>query len=81
MYRNAFGLDRRIVNKVLDEAVICRRERIAITTFMIAHDPYLQNFVHELTQANQGRAYYSSLDNLGEFIFEDYVRNRRKKTR
>jgi len=81
MYRNAFGLDRRIVNKVLDEAVICRRERITVTTFMIARDPYLQNFVHELTEANQGRAYYASLDNLGEFIFEDYVRNRRKRVR
>jgi uncharacterized protein with von Willebrand factor type A (vWA) domain len=81
MYRNAFGLDRRIVNKVLDEAVICRREGIAITTFMIAHDPYLQNFVHELTEANQGRAYYASLDNLGEFLFEDYIRNRRKRLR
>ena len=81
MYRNAFGLDRRIVNKVLDEAVICRREGIAITTFMIARDPYLQNFVHELTEANQGRAYYASLENLGEFIFEDYIRNRRKRLR
>ena len=81
MYRNAFGLDRRIVNKVLDEAVICRREGIAITTFMIARDPYLQHFVRDLTTANQGRAYYASLDNLGEFLFEDYVRNRRKKMR
>ncbi len=81
MYRNAFGLDRRIVNKVLDEAVICRREGIAITTFMIARDPYLQNFVHQLTEANQGRAYYASLENLGEFIFEDYIRNRRKRLR
>ena len=81
MYRNAFGLDRRIVNKVLDEGVICRREGIAITTFMIAHDPYLQNFVRELTESNQGRAYYASLDNLGEYIFEDYIRNRRKRLR
>jgi uncharacterized protein with von Willebrand factor type A (vWA) domain len=81
MYRNAFGLDRRIVNKVLDEAVVCRREGIAITTFMIARDPYLQNFVRELTEANHGRAYYASLDNLGEFIFEDYIRNRRKRVR
>ncbi len=81
MYRNAFGLDRRIVNKVLDEAVICRREGITITTFMIARDPYLQNFVRELTEANQGRAYYADLDNLGEFIFEDYLRNRRKRLR
>ena len=81
MYRNAFGLDRRIVNKVLDEAVVCRREGIAITTFMIARDPYLQKFVRELTTANQGRAYFASLDNLGEFLFEDYVRNRKKRMR
>ncbi len=81
MYRNAFGLDRRIVNKVLDEAVVCRREGIAITTFMIARDPYLQNFVRRLTEANQGRAYFAGLDDLGAFIFEDYIRNRRKKVR
>jgi len=81
MYRNAFGLDRRIVNKVLDEAVVCRREGVTITTFMIARDPYLQNFVQELTEANHGRAYYADLDNLGEFLFEDYVRNRRKRLR
>ena len=81
MYRNAFGLDRKIVNKVLDEAVACRREGIAITTFMIARDPYLQKFVHELTEANQGRAYYSSLDDLGDYVFEDFVRNRRKRVR
>lgn len=81
MYRNAFGLDRRIVNKVLDEAVICRREGISITTFMIARDPYLQNFVRELTESNHGRAYYASLDDLGGYIFEDYIRNRRKRLR
>ncbi|QXD14132.1 VWA domain-containing protein [Rhodocaloribacter litoris] len=81
MYRNAFGLDRRIVNKVLDEAVICRREGIVITTFMIARDPYLQDFVRRLTEANRGRAYYASLDELGTFLFEDYIRNRRKTVR
>ena len=80
-YKNVFGLDRRIVNKVLDEAVICRRESITITTFMIARDPYLQGFVRRLTEANRGRAYYASLDNLGEFLFEDYVRNRRRRVR
>jgi Ca-activated chloride channel homolog len=79
LYKNSFGLDRKIVNRVLDEAVKCRREKISITTFMIASDPYLQNFVRELTEANKGRAYYSSLNDLGGFIFEDYIRNRRKK--
>ncbi len=79
IYKNSFGLDPRIVNKTLDEAVQCRREKITISTFMVARDPYLINFVEELTKANQGRAYYSQLQNLGEFIFVDYIRNRRKK--
>ena len=81
LYKNSFGLDRKIVNKVLDEAVKCKREQISITTFMIARDPYLQNFVRELTDANQGRAYYSSLNKLGGYIFEDYIRNRKKNVR
>ena len=81
LYKNSFGLDRKIVNKVLDEAVKCRRENITITTFMIARDPYLQKFIREMTEANHGKAYYSSLDNLGEFVFEDYIRNKRKRMR
>jgi uncharacterized protein with von Willebrand factor type A (vWA) domain len=46
---------------------------------MVARDPLLVNFVEELTKVNKGRAYYSSLNNLGEFIFVDYIRNRRKR--
>lgn len=81
LYKNPYGLDRRIVNKVLDEAAICRREGVPITTFMIARDPTLQQFVRQLTEVNKGRAYYSRLDDLGGFLFEDYVRNRRKTVR
>ena len=79
LYKNSFGLDPRIVNKTLDEAVACRRERVTISTFMVARDPYLINFIEELTKANKGRAYYSQLQKLGEFIFVDYIRNRRKR--
>ncbi len=79
LYKNSFGLDPRIVNKTLDEAVQCRREKVTVSTFMVAQDSYLINFVEEFTKANQGRAYYSSLSNLGEYIFVDYIRNRRKR--
>jgi Ca-activated chloride channel family protein len=79
LYKNSFGLDPRIVNKTLDEAVQCRREKIVVSTFMVAQDPYLINFVEEFTKANQGRAYYTSLKNLGEYVFVDYLRNRRKR--
>jgi uncharacterized protein with von Willebrand factor type A (vWA) domain len=78
-YKNSFGLDRKIVNKTLDQAAKCRRLNIAVTTFMIARDPYLQQFVREFTKTNNGRAFYSSLSGLGDYIFEDYIRNRRKR--
>jgi uncharacterized protein with von Willebrand factor type A (vWA) domain len=78
LYKNSFGLDPKIANKTLDEAAACRREKIKITTFMIAQDPYLVDFIKEFTKANNGKAYYSSLNNLGEHIFVDFIKNRRR---
>jgi len=79
LYKNPFGLDMRIVNRTLEEADLCRRQRVIITTFMIATDPTLTEFVEKMTQINRGRAYFASPYNLGEFIFADYIRNRRKR--
>lgn len=81
IYKNPFGLDLKIVNRTLEEAEMCRRQRIVITTFMIATDPALQDFVERLTQVNRGRAYFASPDRLGEFILADYLRNRRHRVR
>lgn len=80
-YKNSFGLDRKILNKTLNLAAQCRRLKIPVTTFMIASDPYLKEFVKEFTEVNNGSAYYSSLQGLGDLIFEDYKRNRRKNIR
>ncbi len=80
-YKNSFGLDRRIVNRCLELATQAKKAKIGITTFMIASDPYLQQFVADFTEANQGKAFYSSLKGLGEFVFHDYQRNRRKNVR
>ncbi len=77
-YMNSFGLDRKIVNKTLNEAAICRRLKIPITTFMIAQDPYLQQFVEEFTETNNGKAFYTSLNGLGDFLFQDFENNKRK---
>ncbi len=77
-YKNSFGLDRKIVNKTLTIAAQARRLSIPITTFMIASDPYLKQFVQQFTEVNNGRAYYSGLDGLGGFVLEDFQKNRRK---
>ncbi len=78
-YKNSFGLDRMIVNKCINLAVQCKRSKIDITTFMVANDSYLQDFVDEFTEANQGKAYFTGLKGLGEMIFRDYTTNKRKK--
>jgi uncharacterized protein with von Willebrand factor type A (vWA) domain len=77
-YQNSFGLDRKVINKTLTMAAQARRLNIPITTFMIATDPYLQQFVREFTQVNNGKAYFSGLNGLGDFIFEDFERGKRK---
>ncbi|MDH5367267.1 MAG: hypothetical protein OEW67_09790 [Cyclobacteriaceae bacterium] len=78
-YKNSFGLDPKILNKTLNLATQCKKINIPITTFMIASDPYLKEFVKDFTEANNGSAYYSSLQGLGHLVFEDYKNNRRKK--
>jgi uncharacterized protein with von Willebrand factor type A (vWA) domain len=81
LYKNPFGLDEKIVNRTLDEAVLCRRRGIPITTFMVAEDPLLVRFVEDLARRNHGRAYFTGLDDLGGAVFRDFVRNRRKHVR
>ncbi|WP_025762005.1 vWA domain-containing protein [Dyadobacter tibetensis] len=77
-YKNSFGLDRKIISKTLTLAAQARKLDIPVTTFMIASDPYLKQFVQDFTRVNNGRAYYSNLQGLGGFVLEDFQRNRRK---
>ncbi|MGB5941918.1 MAG: VWA domain-containing protein [Leeuwenhoekiella sp.] len=80
-YKNSVGLDPYIVNKCYSMAAQARKLKIPITTFMIAQDPYLMKFIQEFTQANQGKAFYTGLQGLGEMIFEDYESNRKRRIR
>lgn len=78
-YMNSNGLDEYITEQCYNQAAQARKLHIPITTFMIARDPYLQQFVNKFTEANQGKAFYTGLKGLGEMIFEDYETNRKKK--
>jgi len=80
-YMNSNGLDEYIVDQCYNQAQQARKLHIPITTFMIANDPYLQRFVDNFTEANQGKAFYTGLKGLGEMIFADYENNRKKKIR
>lgn len=78
-YKNSVGLDDYIVEKCYNMASQARKLHIPITTFMIAQDPYLMQFIREFTEANRGKAFYTGLKGLGEMIFEDYENNRKKR--
>ena len=80
-YMNSNGLDQYIVEQCYNQAAQARKLHIQITTFMIANDPYLEQFVNRFTQANQGKAFYTGLKGLGEMIFEDYETNRTKRVK
>jgi uncharacterized protein with von Willebrand factor type A (vWA) domain len=72
------GLDRKVTSRCINLAAQCKKLKIPITTFMIATDPYLQRFVQEFTETNNGKAYFASLDKLGAFIFKDFESGKRK---
>ncbi|MDF2551192.1 MAG: hypothetical protein K0R77_467 [Chryseobacterium sp.] len=78
-YMNSVGLDQRIVTECLNKAAQARKLKIPITTFMIAQDPYLRQFVNAFTVQNKGKAFLTGLSGLGQMIFEDYEKNRIKR--
>ncbi len=78
-YKNSVGLDESIVEKCYNMARRAKKLQIPITTFMIAQDPYLKQFVRTFTEINKGKAFFTGLKGLGQMIFEDYNKNRRKK--
>ncbi|SFR46719.1 von Willebrand factor type A domain-containing protein [Robiginitalea myxolifaciens] len=80
-YKNSVGLDEMIVEQCYNMAAQARKLHIPITTFMIAKDPYLMQFVRHFTEANKGKALFTGIKGLGEMIFEDYETNRRKRLR
>jgi uncharacterized protein with von Willebrand factor type A (vWA) domain len=65
--------------ETLKEVKRCTQEDIVINTFMLENTYQLVNFVDRMTRINRGRAFYSSANNLGEYLLVDYVNNRRKR--
>lgn len=76
-YKNSVGLDNQILQKCYQKAIEAKRLKISITTFMIASDPHLRQFIQQFTLLNKGKAFYTGLDQLGKMIFEDYNVNRK----
>jgi len=79
IYKNAFGLDPLVVGETLQEVARCRRSSIMINTFMLASDPDLVQFVQRVSAMCRGKAYFTTPENLGQYLLMDFL-SRKMKT-
>ncbi|MEM1229083.1 MAG: VWA domain-containing protein [Pseudomonadota bacterium] len=54
---------------------------IAINTFMLEESDYLRAFMDEIARINGGRVFYTSPEQLGEYILVDYVNHKTARLR
>ncbi|MBI2865984.1 MAG: VWA domain-containing protein [Chloroflexi bacterium] len=69
----------RTIQQTLAEAKRCSQEGIVINTFMLDRSSYLMEFVGRLARVNKGRVFYTSAENLGEYLLVDYLTSKRKR--
>jgi uncharacterized protein with von Willebrand factor type A (vWA) domain len=72
-------LHNRIVHETLKEVKRCTQSGIKINTFMLGADFYRQGFVDQLSRLNTGRVFYTTPDQMGNYIVIDYLNNKRKR--
>jgi uncharacterized protein with von Willebrand factor type A (vWA) domain len=69
----------RTVAATLLEVKRCTSKGIAINTFMLAKSYYLERFVDQMTKINRGRAFYTTPEQLGQYLVVDYLAKKRRQ--
>jgi uncharacterized protein with von Willebrand factor type A (vWA) domain len=72
---------RETVEATLSEVMRATREGIRINTFMLDASHALQAFIEQLTAINHGRAFFTSPENLGEYLLVDFIEHKRQLSR
>jgi uncharacterized protein with von Willebrand factor type A (vWA) domain len=72
---------RETVDATLREVVRCTRDGIKINTFMLDPNGHLRTFVERLTRLNQGRAFFTSPETLGDYVLVDFIEQKREMRR
>ncbi len=69
----------RTIAATLLEVKRCTTKGIAINTFMLAKSYYLERFVDQMTKINRGRAFYTTPEQLGQYLVVDYLAKKRRR--
>jgi uncharacterized protein with von Willebrand factor type A (vWA) domain len=65
------------VRATLAEVLRCTKAGITINTFMLDANRSLQGFVEQMTQLNRGRAFFTTPEDLGDYVLVDFLEHRR----
>ena len=72
---------RETVEATLREVVRCTKSNIRINTFGLGADGSLRAFIERMTQMNQGRAFFTTPENLGDYVLVDFLDGKRQQAR
>ncbi len=72
---------RETVEATLREVVRCTKEQIRINTFGLGADGSLRHFIEQMTQINRGRAFFTTPENLGDYVLVDFMQGKRELAR
>lgn len=64
------------IEATLREVARCTRAGIRINTFMLEDSAYLRHFVEQMTKMNRGRAFFTTPENLGDYVLVDFLEHR-----
>ncbi len=66
------------IDATMKEVLRCTRDGIRINTFMLDPNGGLRRFIEQMASLNGGRAFFTTPDNLGDYLLVDFVEHRRK---
>lgn len=72
---------RETVEATLREVVRCTKEQIRINTFGLGADGSLRAFIEQMTSINRGRAFFTTPENLGDYVLVDFMEGKRAMAR
>ena len=69
---------RETLERTMAEVVRCTRAGIVINTFALDIERSQFPFVEQIAEVNSGRTFYTSIDDLGAYVLDDFVSRRRR---
>ncbi len=68
------------IEATMREVARCTKDNITINSFVLDANASLRRFIEQISQVNHGRAFFTTPENLGDYVLVDFLENRRRST-